>query len=227
MITQRSVLQLSLTWRSRNLFTSGGELSRWKGGFYIEVFILDEKRRVLPIGESKEDFENKEPVQSLKGRCQPAQEESKRCPSRFLCLCRTFCCWCAAFKESLSPPTAADVAVPQNPSSIDRWDNINLRRIRLLALAQPWLPLPDSTHFSILELPLQWASREREVSLVDPGFFRRSHLCPTRREGSWLAYRHLMNSTTGFQAVKKPLAPIGLRLTNILRWDIGLPGKSQ
>lgn len=58
----------------------------------------------------------------------------------------------AAFKESLSPPTAADVAVPQNPSSIDRWENINLIRIRLLALAQPWLPLQDSTHFSILEL---------------------------------------------------------------------------
>ena len=120
-ITQRSVLQLSLTWRSRNLFTSGGELSRWKGGFYIEVFILDEKRRVLPIGESKKDFENKEPVQLLKGRCQPkgkAQEESKRCPSRFLCLCRTQLMLLipnAAFKESLSPPTAADVAVPQNP----------------------------------------------------------------------------------------------------------------
>ena len=61
----------------------------------------------------------------------------------------------AAFKESLSPPTAADVADPQNPSSIDRWENRNLMRIRLLALAQPWLPLPDSTHFSMLELPLQ------------------------------------------------------------------------
>lgn len=36
-------------------------------------------------------------------------------------------------------------------------------------------------------LPLQWASREREVSLVDPGFFRRSHLCPTRRGGGSLS----------------------------------------
>lgn len=29
----------------------------------------------------------------------------------------------AAFKESLSPPTAADVAVPRNPSSIDQTKN--------------------------------------------------------------------------------------------------------
>lgn len=99
-------------------FTSKSSSSAW-----------DEKRRVLPIGESKEDFENKEPVQSLKGRCQPkgkAQEESKRCPSRFLCLCRTQLLLLmpnAAFKESLSPPTAADVAVPRNPSSIDQTKN--------------------------------------------------------------------------------------------------------
>ena len=67
---------------------------------------------------------------------------------------RSLCCW------SQTPPLRSRchhllqpmLPFPRIP---DRWENINLRRILLLALAQPWLPLPDSTHFSILELPLQ------------------------------------------------------------------------
>ncbi|CAA7039566.1 unnamed protein product [Microthlaspi erraticum] len=72
----------------------------------------------------------------------------------------------AAFKESLSPPTAADVAVPQNPCSIDRWENINLIRIRLLALAQISFLLnlnrfAHFTYFPIIHLPRRRSKRKR------------------------------------------------------------------
>jgi len=52
------MLQLGLTWRSRNLFTSDGELSRWKGGFYIEVFILH-------MGLEKKSSSNREKQRGL------------------------------------------------------------------------------------------------------------------------------------------------------------------
>lgn len=116
-------------------------------------------------------------------------------------------------------------------------------RIRLLALAQPWLPLQDSTHFSMLELPLQLESGFSlifrlvlhwlfSVTLPFNGSCPTPALSASGLRESCLAKKHTGMRKNFSQAVKRTLSDGGIVFANgqgycFSQESVGLKGSSQ